>query len=29
LNAITFPRAVSRWPWPDGTTLLMMLILPK
>ena len=28
LNAITFPRAVSMWPWPDGTTSVMPPILP-
>jgi hypothetical protein len=28
LNAITLPRAVSSSPSPDGTTSLMLLILP-
>ena len=27
LNAITFPRAVSRWPCPDGTIWFMVPIL--
>ncbi len=29
LNAITFPRAVSKWPCPDGTTSVMGPILPR
>jgi hypothetical protein len=29
LNAITFPRAVSRCPCPDGTMPVMAPILPK